>query len=198
MSTPLYEMRTRASGPLGPGPVADNSGAALTQAAGAVMADQRRIEEFDRRQTESAALVSANEDLQGARSFWSEQIAQRKQSAPAGAAGFTSQLLKDFDNDAKERISRAKTEGAREQLRARLADVRLSVQGDAQEFELASSTKDRATRLDNSIESARTAANFRPQDYDKIQSEMLVAIAGSGLSDSQRVAAMENAGQALA
>lgn len=195
--TPQYEQRTSPGGPLGPGPQ-DRGEDALVRGARSIQRNVAQVEEFKRDQEESAALVSANEDLQSARSSWSATLADRKQKAPAGAAGFTQGFLKDFDADAKERVARAKTSHAKDQLRARLADVRQSLQEDSQAFELGSATRQRVDQLDNSIQSARTGVNFRPQDYDKIVAETMTAIGGSGLSDEQRLEAMENAGQSLA
>jgi hypothetical protein len=192
-----YQQRTSAQGPLGPGPQSDAGAAAFTQLGAQIANDIERREARKEREAEEAALVSANEDLQSARSHWSTELQRRQAEAPAGAAGFTQSVLADFDADAKERVKRAKTQHSREQLKARLADVRLGLQEDAQRFETGSATADRVNRLEGSVESARTAVNFRPGDFDKIHTEVLTAIAGSGLTAEQRVKAAESASQAL-
>lgn len=194
---PQYQQRTSAQGPLGPGPM-EGGGDSLMAAGRQVNAIIASVEEKRERETESAALVSANEDLQASRSHWSEELVKRQQEAPAGAQGFTAQVLADFDADSKERVKRARTQHAREQLQARLADQRLSLQEDAQRFEAASGTADRVNRLETSVESARTAVNFRPADFDKVHAEVITAIAASGLAAEQRIEAAEKATEVLA
>lgn len=195
--SPVYQQQTSAQGPLGPGPSGDTGGDAIAALGRQVVALAEQRREQEERHQEESALVSANEDLQDARSTWSAEMQKRQSEAPAGAEGFTKTVLADFDADAKERVKRAKTQRSRDQLQARLADLRLSMQEDAQRFEQHSATTSRLDSLSKSVESARTAVNFRPGDFDKVHAEMLLAIAGSGLSAEQRVDAAEKASQAL-
>ena len=101
---PQYQSRTSALGPLGPGPQ-DDAGDALIQAGQALAQDARARQQFAQEQAEQAALVSANDEIMGARTKWSEDLERRKLEAPAGAQGFAKQALVDFDADAKERVS---------------------------------------------------------------------------------------------
>jgi hypothetical protein len=193
VTTPQYEQRTSASGPLGPGPSGDTGAGAVMGLGQQLAANQHRIEDF----REQNALVSANEELQGARSHWVSELNRRRSEAPAGATGFAKSTLADFDADMNERLKRAQTPLAKERLRERLADVRLSIQQEAEGFELSSATRNRLDGLGKSIEDARVAADFRPQDHDKILAETMTAIAGSGLTDEQRLEQMEIAGRAI-
>jgi hypothetical protein len=193
---PGYSQQVGARGPLGPGAQDIQTGHIV--AAGRDIQHALEVREArQERELEEASLVTATGDLQAARSHWSEQLAARQANAPEGAAGFTAGVLKDFDADAKERIGRARTERARQLLESRLADVRFGLQEDAQRFELQSSLRSKHAGLERGVESARTAVNFRPQDYDKILNEQLVAIAGSGLPDEQRAAAAHEAAAAM-
>jgi hypothetical protein len=194
----VYQQRTSASGPVGPGPVGDVGFDALSQVGRQMANDLQQVQAFQTQQLEERALASANDELQGARSDWSAQLEQRKAEAPAGAADFTKTVLTDFDADAKEREGRAKTPRARAALRERLAGVRLSIQEEGQAFEAASGLRDKEQKIASGIDKAQVAVGFRPQDFEQIHTETLTAIAGSGLSADQRVAQAQAATVQLA
>lgn len=177
---PTYEQQTRATGPLGPGPSEPASPlASLAQSA-------RQLAAFAQQKTEEQAIVSANGELMDARSAWLTQLEQRKQNAPDGAAEFTPGVLKDFDADASERMKRAATPKARQYLQERLGQVRLGLQQDAMQFEAAAIVSSKIAGLNNSVESARTALDFRPGDFGSIAEEQLTAIANSGLEPTRQ------------
>ncbi len=195
---PQYQQQTRAQGPLSPGPIGDRGEGAIAQLGHHLAADAQARQVHDLRVEEENSLVLANDELQSARSSWAEQIEKRKQEAPAGATDFTHSTLKDFDDDAKQRIGRARTQRAREYLRDRLGAVRLGIQDEAQNFERGSAERDKVQRIDKGLDGARTAAEFRPQDFEEILAEQSLAIAGSGLTDEQRVAASDAARKSIA
>jgi hypothetical protein len=185
--SPQYRSQISAQGPLGPGPQ-DGVGDLLIEAGQALGQDALVRQQFAQEQAEQAALVSANDEIMGARSKWSEDLERRKLEAPAGAPGFAKQTLTDFDADANDRVSRARTPKAREYLRQRLDAVRLSLQDESQSFETASGIADKTQKVETSTDQAATAAELKHTDYDSILAEQLVAIAGSGLPEGQRIA----------
>lgn len=195
---PQYEQQTRLQGSgLGPGPQDDASGL-LIRAGQEIGQDLASIERFQQREQEQTALVSANEELQQARAHWASEMNARQQNAPEGGAGFSESILADFDKDMTERVSRVRTEGAREALRSQLASVRLAMQNEAQDFEIGAGTRERARKLESGTDAARIAVEFRPDDYEDILAAQLTAIGGSGLTPEQKAIAMHAAGEAIA
>lgn len=186
---PLYRQQTSASqAGLGPGPEA--AAPNVFQALAVGVADFSNA--YVQRQEERAA-VAANEEEMAARSYWMQQLQERKQNAPAGADGFTEQVLKDYDEDAAERVKRAGTKQSQRWLKERLTRARLGVQQEAMGFEASSLAQLKLDGLSNGLDAARTAADFRPDDFDEILEGQLTAIAASGLPDLARV---EMAGRA--
>lgn len=182
---PQYRQQTRASS-AGPGPGQETVGPNVFQA----LAEGLSIVE---ERNEERAAVAANAEEMSARSHWAEQIEERKQSAEAGAEGFTESVLKDFDTDAMERVGKVKSKRAQAWLRDRLSQARLGVQQEAMGFEAASLAKFKIDGLSNGLDQARTAASFRPDDYEEILAGQLTAIAASGLPAQAR---LEMAGSA--
>lgn len=186
-SIPTYDQRTTVSGAgLGPGP--STAGSVIEKIGGdlqGVADDQYRLQSIEQQVKERQALVSANSTLMSARSDWLTQFEQRKQQAPAGAPNFTPSILQDFDKDAQQRIASAATPNAKTWLTQHLAQVRLGLQQDALTFEAGALTKQKFDTLAQSADQARTAAQFRPQDFDAINGAQRTAILGSGLPAEQ-------------
>lgn len=184
---PTYDQRTSVSGAgLGPGP--SNAGSVIEKIGGdlqGVADDQFRLQNLEQQVKERQALVSANSTLMSARSDWLAQFEQRKQQAPAGAPNFTPSILQDFDKDSQQRIASATTPNAKTWLTQHLAQVRLGLQQDALTFEAGALTKQKTDTLAQSADQARTAAQFRPQDFDAINGAQRTAILGSGLPAEQ-------------
>jgi hypothetical protein len=194
---PIYEQQTRATGPLGPGPV-DTGIGALGQAAQSVSQDALQLRAFEQQKREEQAVVGANSQLMDARSAWLTQLEQRKQAAPPGAPDFTPTVLKDFDTDAAERLQAAQTPKARAYLKERLDSVRLGLQQDAMQFEAGAIVSQKIEGLNSSVDAARTAVDFRPQDFDQIAVEQLTAIGASGLDAQRKVEITQKARAAIA
>lgn len=190
---PTYEQQTRSSSAgLGPGPNEQSSGSgrALSVFGGmldSVANDQMTLRQFEKQKAEERAAVWANEQMTSARSRWVEELPQRQATAAEDAAGFTPQLLKDFDEDANERIKAAPTEASRAWLKDRLGQTRLALQQDALGFEARRGVEYKVNGLTRAIDGARTAAEFQPQSYQTLAAEQLAAIDASGLpADAQR------------
>ena len=194
---PVYDQQTRATGALGAGPV-DRGLGALGQAAQDVAQDSQRLQQFAQQKREEQAVVAANGDLMDARSSWLTQLEERKQAAPPGAPDFTPTVLKDFDTDATERLKKAATPKARAYLKERLDAVRLGLQQDAMQFEAGAIVAHKIEGLNGSVDAARTAVDFRPQDFDQIAQEQLTAIAASGLDAQRRIEITNKARAAIA
>jgi hypothetical protein len=96
-------------------------------------------------------------------------------------------VLKDFDTEADEAIKAAPTESSRNWLKERLGQVRLGVQQDALAFEARKGAESKVNGLARSADQARTAAEFRPEDFSTLAAEQRAAIEASGLpADAQR------------
>lgn len=176
---PQYRQQTSASqAGLGPGPESVGPNVFSAVAEGLSVVNER---------LEERAAVAANAEEMAARSHWMQQIEERKQSAEAGAEGFTDSVLKDYDADAMERVGKVKSRRAQAWLKDRLAQARLGIQQEAMGFEAASLGKLKLDGLSSGLDAARTAADFRPDDYDEILEGQLTAISASGLPADARV-----------
>lgn len=197
---PMYEQQTRASGAgLGPGPTDAGRGlAAVGQALEGVQNDQFRLRALEQQKREEQSVVAANDTLMQARSSWMNQLEQRKQSAEPGAPNFTPQILSDFDKDASARLETAQTPKARNYLKERLDQVRLGLQEEALKFEAGAVVKQKVDTLTQSADQARTAADFRPQDFDHIVLDQKTAIANSGLPREQQIELVQKHTYAIA
>lgn len=189
---PGYEQQTRVSGAgLGGRSDALETAQIIGRGLEDVAINAERLRAFEQRKREEEALVAANDDLMDARSSWLTKLKERKEAAEEGAPDFTPTILADFDADTEERLQRAKSPAARQHLQDRLGQVRLALQEDAMGFESQSRVTQRAGQLDNSLNSGRTAAEFRPQDFAQIYAEQSLAIQNSGLNATQQRAAIE-------
>lgn len=183
---PVIQQQTRASmAGLGPGP----SGGQGIEALAAGLEDvenanfQAQVAEIQLQERNAAA--EANAEVMAARAHWIAQLQERQNNAAPGAAGFTPQVLADFDKDTAERVKKAKTAGSRKHLEQRLADVRMSVYQDALQFETVTGAKHREGLLQQSHDNARIAAEFRPEDFDKLLEEQEVGINASGVAQQR-------------
>lgn len=191
---PIYQQRTSAQGPTQLAPLSTEAmtgGArgvgAVGQALRGVTSDAIQLREFEKQKAEERAAVSANEQAANARARWLAELLKRQAAASEDAAGFTPQILKDFDDDADERIKSAPTEASRAWLKDRLGQTRMSLQQDALGFEARRGVEYKANGLTRAIDGARTAAEFQPQSYQILAAEQIAAIDASGLpADSQR------------
>jgi hypothetical protein len=180
---PVYRQQTTASS-AGLGPGAAQAAPNVFQALAPAV---EKFEQAQERRREERAAVAANQEEMDARSYWMTQLQERKKNAPAGAEGFTEQALKDYDADLNERIARAQTPTSKAWLRQRLAQARLGVQQDAMAFEAQSLGDLKIDGLNRGRDAARTAAQFRPSDFEQILEGQLTATAASGLPDQQRL-----------
>jgi hypothetical protein len=184
---PQYEQQTRASGAgLGPGPTEEPSGTGRAVATFAgqlegIQQDQFALRRFEQQKADERAAVWANEQVTQTRARWIEELPKRQAAASETAEGFTPALLKDFDDDANERIKAAPTENSRNWLKDRLAQSRIALQQDALGFEAKRGVEYKVNGLARAIDGARTSAEFNPQSFGAITAEQLAAIQASGL-----------------
>lgn len=157
-----------------------------------------RLREFEQQKSEEQAVVAANGTLMQTRSSWMDQLEQRKQSAEPGAPNFTPQVLADFDKDSEQRLQSAQTTKSRDYLKQRLAEVRLGLQEDAMHFEAGAIVKQKVDTLSSAADQARTAADFRPQDFEQLATDQKTAIANSGLPREQQVEMAQKSTYAIA
>lgn len=166
-----------------PGPGRGVGTAAIAQALGAVARDQERLKAFERKKAEERAAVWANEQVMGVRSRWVEELMRRQESASEDAAGFALQTLTDFDAEADTIIEQAPTEASRHWLKERLGAVRLGLQQNALVFEAQRGVEFKVNGLTRSVDQARIAAEFNPDDFATLAAEQVAAIAASGLDE---------------
>jgi hypothetical protein len=182
-----YEQRTSAQAPVGPGPgerpfSGSSVTAGIAQALGGVADDQLTLRTFEKQKAEERAAVQAHEQVTSARSRWIEELQKRQQDAPEDGAGFATSTLEAFDLDADERIKTMPTQASRDWLKQRLSDVRLGLQADALAFEAARGAEYKVNGLTRAIDQARTAAEFRPEEFSTLAAEQVAAIQASGLN----------------
>lgn len=200
---PVLEQQTRASqAGLGPGPsgLRGSGVAAIGQALGGVDAMLERSRAADLHKLEEDAIVSANDELMQARQHWALQVTQRREQATPGAPNFTPTLMTDFDTDMAERLGRAQSKTSRTYLNQRLQAMRADVYENALAFEGNARQHDREAKLDTALDAGMTAAEFDPEDFERILAEQSLAINASGLpaehSELKRTAARGNLSQA--
>lgn len=182
-----YEQRTSAQAPLGPGPNpsafrSSSVTGGIAQALAGVADDQLQVRAFEKQKAEERAAVTANEEVTSVRSRWIEELQKRQQGAPEDGAGFATSALEAFDADTAERIKRMPTQASRDWLKQRLGDVRLGLQTDAVAFEAQRGAEYKVNGLSRAIDHARTAAEFRPEDFSALAAEQVAAIRASGLN----------------
>ncbi len=160
--------------------------AAVGRALESVANDQLRLKAFERQKAEERAAVWANEQVMSVRSRWLEELPKRQQAASESAEGFAVQTLTEFDTQADELIKQAPTEASRNWLKDRLSQVRLGLQSDALGFEAQRGVEFKVNGLARSIDQARIAAEFRPDEFPTLAAEQLTAIRASGLPEAMQ------------
>lgn len=184
-----YEQQTSTPRPqgavtldFGSGVAAGALGAALENVAD----DRARLQAFERKKAEERAAVWANEQVMSLRSRWAEEFPRRQAEASETAEGFARQTLTDFDAQADEVIKQAPTQASRAWLKDRLGHVRLSMQQQALAFEAQRGVEFKVNGLTRSIDQARIAAEFSPEEFQVLAAEQTAAIEASGLSAETR------------
>jgi len=183
-----YEQRTSAQvGSLGPGPVQQpfSQGAvtgSIGRALGGMVDDQINLRAFEKQKAEERAAVQAHEAVTATRSRWIEELRTRQESAAEDGAGFAASTLEAFDKDSTERVKVMPTQASRDWLKQRLADVRLGLQSDALAFEAQRGAEYKVNGLARSVDQARIAAEFRPEEFGTLAAEQIAAIEASGLN----------------
>lgn len=197
-----YTQQTQAPRPivqtvdLGPG--ASVGLGAMAQAFGSIAQDQAALQAFAEKKREERAAVWAHEQVMGVRSHWLEELPRRQEAASETAEGFTLQALADFDAQADELIKAAPTQASRNWLKERLSAVRLGLQQDALLFEARRGVEFKVNGLARSVDQARIAAEFRPEDFPVLAAEQLAAIEASGLDASTRAKLIQDSQLKLA
>lgn len=196
-SIPVYQQRTNVSGNVWPGPNARSGAGILGQALGQVAQDAETVLQLKKQQqlraqqeADQSALIEANSTEMNLRSRWAESMVKRKQEAPPGADGFVPKVLDDYDTEAAETLKGVKNQKARNYLQERFADIRLSLQNDALQFESGSRSAYKKGQLESSTNSAMTAARLRPQDFDSILMAQQGTMTNVGLTEAERAGAL--------
>lgn len=197
-----YEQQTATPRPI-PRTVDLDTGAgigsgALGRAFESIADDQLRLKQFEQQKAEERAAVWANEQVTSMRSRWLEELPKRQEAASETAEGFTLQTLTDFDAQSDEVIKQAPTEASRNWLKDRLSQVRLGLQADALGFEAQRGVEFKVNGLTRSVDNARIAAEFRPDEFPNLAAEQLAAIRASGLSADAQSKLIQDATHKLA
>lgn len=197
-----YQQQTRAPRPIAQtvdlGPGASVGLGAMAQAFGSIAQDQAALQAFAEKKREERAAVWAHEQVTGVRSHWLEELPRRQEAASETAEGFTLQALADFDAQADELIKAAPTQASRNWLKERLSAVRLGLQQDALLFEARRGVEFKVNGLARSVDQARIAAEFRPEDFPVLAAEQLAAIEASGLDASTQAKLIQDSQLKLA
>jgi hypothetical protein len=165
---------------LGAGPGGGRGLEAVGEALSGVGRAQADIHQRELELRDRDAIAEANAEIGSARTHWIEQYQQRQQNAEAGASGFTPKLMDDFDKDKADRLSRAKTPAAKRYLEQKLGDVRLGLYSDGLSFEAVAGAKHREGLLSQSVDGAKLAAGFRPEEFDSLLEEQNAGIMATG------------------
>jgi len=183
---PQYHQQISASGSLGPG--AESVAAPVTSGVSiladglsSLVDDQNRLKRFAQERQNANDIVAANGVATQMQSDWLQNLQKAKQEAAPGADGFTSNVSAAFDKDAEQRLKAVTNPRAQRYLQEHINRMRLSLQQDAMQFEAQSRIANQQATLQTSIDSARNAAIFRPDDFARLADEQSVAINASSL-----------------
>jgi len=183
---PEYQQRTSVSGAsLGPGPVTPSSTGLgeglndLASGAQALVKAQETVRERD-------AATWATKTLSDTQSSWMQQLEQRKLRAPAGAANFTPDLLKDYDAQANQVAQGAPTRQSKQFMTDRLLALREELQRNAMSFEAASRVQNNLNVAQDSIESASNELQNNPHLFTQRLAERNALFDSMSLTAEQR------------
>jgi hypothetical protein len=178
MQIPLYNQQINVGGgqPLPraePLQVSGAMGAAISNVAQAgesleagMMIRQKTNERLLAEQQEQDAKTWAGKTLSDAHLQWQQTMADRQASATGGAAGFTPQMLNDFDDYTKKTLENAPTPLARRFLQTSLDSLRTSIGSQAITFEAQARLGDRINTQTNSINNWANVVFNDPSQYD--------------------------------
>lgn len=164
MQIPVYQQQINLSGSA-PMPRADampvssaagqalSNAAAGLQQAGAGLAHEASVDaKLLREQEEQDGKAWAGNVLSNAQLQWQQNMKERQEQATGAAAGFTPQVIKDFDDYTEKTIATAPTPAAKRYLQQHLAALRTQVGGQAINFEAGARVSERVKNVAGSID----------------------------------------------
>lgn len=199
---PVYSQGVSARQGRGPGmaggvPAVDGGGLALARAGAAISNIGEQAYNVEQRKQEEDAAAWSAEQLSKARLDWTQQQIEREQNAPAGAANYTGQLTKDYDEYTENLIKSAPTDKAREYLRNRMTDLKTSVVGRGMQFEATSRLNDRINKIGSAVDTSRIAVDLDPSQFQSVLAENLATLDALDIPEAKKVEIRDNAKQQL-
>jgi hypothetical protein len=130
----------------------------------------------------------AVEALSKARLDWTSTLIERQSTAKPGAPGFTSELVKDFDDYYKHVVDDAPTPSAKKFMHERMAELRVHFGERAMVFEAGARVDYRTDKFNAAIDNTQKLMNTDPSQFSVALSEQLAVIDASALPPDKRSA----------
>lgn len=199
---PQYEQRTAPNGQmLAPNArgirLDDSEGQGLAQvgAAGVRLADSMKSLK-DRQEADDAQAWIAK-TMADTRLQWTQHALESRETAAPGGAGYTPDLLKQYDDYAGKTLEGAPNAHAKAQLTEHLVNFRTSLGTDALGWEAGQRRAWRADTITQGINTAATVVQSDPRQYDGALNEQYSAIDGLQMQPEDKIRLKEKARQDL-
>ena len=138
-------------------------------------------QEHEARQlAEGEAKVAVANAVSEAQSNWTERLTTAMQSAPADAANFTANTLKEFDAFAEQAVAKVPELG-QQAMRERLAGIRNQIHGRAFQFETDARNAKIGGDYNSGLELDRNTVSADPSQYNQLLANRLSLLQGLGL-----------------
>ena len=158
--------------------------------AGAALKDVGKVldngADLIQRYAESQEIAKATKDLADTYGKWDAHLQDRKTNAEPGAPNFTPDILKEYDEYAKQTVEGFSTPRARQLMDEKLSNYRLSLQSDSLNYQAAAGLQ---YKVDTATQATRVAANTlisNPALLDQSLENVTIAIDNIGLPASKK------------
>jgi hypothetical protein len=156
------------------------------------------VEEVQQRKLEADAKAETHGKLS---EFEAQQITgltERKLAAEGDPAGFTDQLLKDFDEQAGKIVGEARTPDAKQYAQEQLTQLRARLHSSALPWEAEKGIRHRAGQYERSIDSQRIIVRANPEQFDEVLERQGAALNALSLPADVRDELWANTKEAVA
>lgn len=151
--------------------VLDNSGAGLQNAAQGIARAGTGLADFIQRQDEADANTWVSSTTAEAQKVWRERFETSREEAPAGAAGFTPQLMGEYNTWVEETLKAAPNDIAREDAGARFERMGVALFDDAVTFEGTARRVQRSEGFEKGIQDLEAVLFSAPERFAEIAAQ---------------------------
>lgn len=146
------------------GPALQNLGRGAQSVADGMQQQQIADLHVAKKQEQQDAVVWSGKTLSDAQLQWQDELERQKESAPAGAAGFTPKLIDQFDKWSANALEKAPNDTSRRYLQQHLNTLRTGLASSAINFEAQARVDDRVTKVKQSIDATSQAVMGAPNE----------------------------------